>query len=93
MKHCVNCKAKALSQKHLFSTQYRCKACGAVCAPSATSKAVNHLIINILPVLGVLLAVLTKSAAVFLVLGIALPLLLAWWQQNNAQLKIVKFSH
>jgi hypothetical protein len=89
MKKCLNCKEVALSQKNIFSSQYRCKACGAVCTPSTRSRAVNHIIINVLPVLGIVLAFFTKSITVFFLFAVAMPLLLSWWHQNTAKLHIV----
>lgn len=93
MKECLNCKELTLAQKHLFSSQYRCKTCGAVCSPSTSSKAINHIIINLLPLLGVVLAFFTKSVTVFLLFAVALPLLLSYWHQNTAKLQLVTVAN
>ena len=89
MRECPHCKHKTLKLKNILLSRYQCRACGSVCKASSRHNTVGNLLFTLLPVVGVVLAVIFKSIAVLLLLGIIAPLLLCWWHQKTATLYVV----
>lgn len=75
--------------KNIFTVKYECRDCGAVCSTSTGHKSVANILINFLPVIGVVLAVVFKSVWVFALGAVVLLLALCWWHQRTAQLQVV----
>lgn len=92
MRECPSCKNNTLRLKNIFTLRYKCDSCGSVCTSSTGSKAVGNILINVLPVIGVVLAIVTKSAFVFLLSAIVAPLFLCWWHQKTTLLHVVNYS-
>lgn len=89
MRACPACQHKCLKLKNIFTLKYACQHCGAECTTSTGHKAAANILINFLPVIGIVLAVVLKSVWVFLIGAILLPCVLCWWHQRTAQLHVI----
>lgn len=92
MRECPSCKENTSRLKNIFSLRYKCESCGSVSTSSTGHKAFANILINVLPIFGVILTAVFKSVVVFLLFAVILPLLLSWWHQRIAVLHVVSNS-
>ncbi|HEY7773091.1 MAG TPA: hypothetical protein VIC26_07905 [Marinagarivorans sp.] len=86
MRLCPHCNNKALKLKNIFTLKYECQSCNALWTSTTAHKAVANVLINLLPVVGIILAVVFNSLLLFLLGAVALPIALCCWHQNRATL-------
>lgn len=76
MRICPRCNKETLSLKNIFSLRYECKSCNSVCSSSTGQKAVGNILINILPLLGILFGIISKSGIIFITFAVAVSCVL-----------------
>lgn len=86
MRVCPQCHNKTLTLKNIFTLKYRCSSCNALCTSSTAHKAVANILVNVLPIVGIILGIAFKSAVLFFIGAIIIPITLCWWHQKKAAL-------
>ncbi len=74
MRHCPHCDQPRLRKNHWLSTRYHCLACGHRFALMPRQRAISLVLINVLPLVGVVAGIATHSLLVFGMLTVLVPL-------------------
>ncbi|GAB1255768.1 hypothetical protein NBRC116494_02700 [Aurantivibrio plasticivorans] len=89
MRKCPSCGNKALRLRNVFSVKYICNTCHAVCTISTRQKAIANVLVNLVPILGVVLGIIFQSGFVFILSALIITVAVYWLHQRAAELHVV----